>query len=98
LFLLLQRPVERDQKQQPERAGEISEYAHRKMDPADASQTPREQHQSMLQISLAPAPVAPGVGDDVLRRFLVAPFKVIREPYLPVFPEQQSRLDEIVAE
>ena len=93
-----ERPVERDEEQQPERAGQVAEDAQEQVDPADPSQTPRKQHHAVLQVSLAPPAVAPGVFNDVLRRLLVAALQLVGKPNLPVLLEQQRGLDKIVAE
>src|ERR1700676_5057561 len=68
------------------------------MPAADAAQTAGEQHQSMLQISLAPAAVATGVFDHRLGGFLVTSLKIWRKPDLPVRLEQQRGLHKIMAE
>ena len=52
----------------------------------------------MLQVALAPAPVALRVFDHRLRGLLVAALQIVGQPDLPVRLEQQRGLDEIVAQ
>ena len=57
------------------------------MQPADAAKTAPEQHEPVLQISLAPAAVPLGVFNQSLWRFLVAAAQIVCQPYLPVFAQ-----------
>src|SRR5262245_42230524 len=91
-------PVGEQQKKQPERPREIDARAEKQVQSAHATKTPRKQHQGVLQVSLTPAPIASGIFDQVLRGFLVTSFKIVSEPDLPVFFEQQRGLDKIVAQ
>src|SRR5215831_7107123 len=68
------------------------------MQPVHAAQALGEQHEAVLQVALTPAAFALGVFNHSLRSLLVAPFKIVSEPDLPVFPRQQRGLDEIMAQ
>src|SRR5689334_5470079 len=68
------------------------------MNATDATQAAPKEHKRMLQVALTPPAVTLGVPNDVLRHFFVTALKVVCEPNLPVFLNQQSRLDEVVAQ
>ena len=98
VFAIPVNPVEREQEREPQRAGEVAADAERQVKPADSAQAFCENHEAVLQIALAPAAVALRIFDHRLRRFLVAAFKVVGEPDLPVLAQQQRGFDEIVAQ
>src|SRR5581483_1808395 len=77
LFLGPQRVIEREQKEKPERAREVTKNSGEQMGPADAAKPAGQHHEAVLQIALAPAAIAAGVLDHVLRRFLVAALEIV---------------------
>src|SRR5215472_6274654 len=91
------RPVKGQQEEQPERAGEVPHDPQQQMQPADTPEPAREENHAVLQVALAPTPVSFRVLDGSLRRLFVAAFKVLCHPDLPILPDQQGSLYEVVA-
>ncbi len=88
----------REQEEQPERRGDVAADPHQQMQAADPVQAARRQHARMLQIALAPAPVAHREVGERGRALLVAAGKRGHHVDRPAAAPHQRRLDEIMAQ
>ena len=86
------------QKDQPERRGEIRSDTGQQMKPRNPVKAACRKQRQMLQIALAPAPVARGKIRKRGRAFLVAAAELWRHVDGPAAAPHQRRFDEVVAE
>src|SRR5690606_28417555 len=86
------------QEQCPDRRGYIGHNALDEDEAAPRLQAGPGEQPPMLEISLAPPPVALGVVDDILRPFLERAFQIGIETHDPSGARQKRGLDIIMAE
>ena len=87
-----------DELEEPERRGEIRHDAGREVLPRRELQAARADDPAVLQVALAPAPVARRDVDERGRALLVAAREVVQHVDRVAGAPHQRRLDEIVAE
>ena len=86
-----------EQREGPERGGQIGIDAHGQVKPADPRQARRSDDAQMLQVALRPAPVPNGNIDERWWAALVGAVEMGKHAHLPSCAPQEGRLDEIVA-
>jgi hypothetical protein len=85
-----------DQQQQPEGRGGVGRAAHQQLQPTDPVKALAAKQPQMLEIALAPAPVAHRVVDRGRRIFLIAAVGQVDHVAGPPLPPQQRSFDQIM--
>src|SRR5262249_35920106 len=87
-----------DQEGVPEQRRHVGQRAVQEERPVRAEETLGEEQAEMLEVALAPAPVAPHLLEQRGRHLLPAAAEIVGEPERPAGASHERRLDEVVAQ